>query len=603
MIKRRQALSLLMSTAAGIAMTDGVVVGPALAETKAVDLSPRTWPAGEYKKYMDLQLVVRDTAGYAKGHRGAVSVSYNALAARAGLQALEKGGNAIDALMTTALAQVALTAGSPISYFGIMSLVYFDAKTSKVYTMNAEWNTILGETDPESIPGAISFSSEDALKGSTVSGRTALVGGFMKGVEAAHKRFGKLPFASLFGPAIEICGDGMPVNDVLAGQFEFRHNDLARLPETAKTFLKPDGSTYKAGEIFKQPAVAETLKRVAREGADYMYGGPWGEKLVKAVQADGGKMTIEDLKGYEVIWADPITAPIGAGYSVATSPWPNGGGVALIEAQNLADVSGLASGPHWSKSADAFRKAEDITQQFGVSFLPAATLAAIYPGMDFSPEARVTRAHAEELWKRMQAGAKLARFKRTTPMHSDDVVAVDAEGNIAAITQSINCVFWGKTAIAVDGVSIGDPASFQQAQIALVKPGGRLPAPTETGILFKDGKAVLGFASMGAGLHQRTFQCLLNYTRHGMNVAEALDAPDFYLPIPDAKTGETVITVPVGRFDHAMLDATGYAWKELDTKEARLGGVGEWVAISRDPVTGELRAASPNRNNSAAVAF
>jgi gamma-glutamyltranspeptidase/glutathione hydrolase len=334
-----------------------------------------------------------------------------------------------------------------------------------------------------------------------------------------------------------------------------------------------------------------------------MYGGAWGEKLIAAIQADGGVMTLDDLKAYQVLWADPIVADIGAGYSVASAPWPNAGGVSLIEAQHMADVAGLTRGPHWSQSADALRKALDITQAMSLMFFPPEALVAIFPGVDFSPEARVTRAHAEQLWPLLERGSPLGNWKRTQPMHSDDVVAIDAEGNIAAITQSINCVMWGKTAIVVDGISIGDPASFQQALIARTTPGGRLPAPTQTGVLFKDGAAILGFASMGAGLHQRTFQGLLNYTRFGMTVEEAINAPDFYLPSTDPQTGELTAAFPVGRFDRSVLEGLGYAWREVELGEARLGGEGKWVAIERDPKTGVLSAASHNRNNSAAVAF
>jgi gamma-glutamyltranspeptidase/glutathione hydrolase len=595
---RRTAVTSLL--AAGAATT---IPGAALAARK-VDLSPAKWPAGDYDRFMKAQGVDRTTAGAAKGTHGAVTVAYSGLAARAGLEALKQGGNAIDAVMTGALAQVALAMGAPISYFGIMSLVYHDAKTGKTHTMNAEWNTVAGETDPASIPGAIDFSSKAALQGKGApSGRTALVGGFMKGVEAAHRKFGKLPFASLFDPAIYIADQGMPVTPFLAEIFAFRDADIRRLPETRATLVKPDGSTYAVGDVFRQPRLAETLRAVASQGADYMYGGPWGQKLVAAVQADGGKMTIDDLRNYQVIWADPLTAPLRNGYSIHTSPTPNFGGVSLIEAQNLADAAGLCGGEHWTKSPQALRKALEITQLFGISMFPAAAQAAIYPGIDFSPEARVTKDHAAALWKQIEGGKTFTKWKRTTPMHSDDIVAIDAEGNIAAITHSINCVNWGKTAISIDGISIGDPASFQQAAIAQVKPGSRLPAPTETGILLKDGKPVLGFASMGAGLHQRTFQGLLNVTCFGMDVEAAINTPDFFLPSIDPATGETTIGVPEGRFDPKLLDETGIAWCAMPLAEARLGGEGKWVAISRDPKTGVLHAASHNRNNSAAVAY
>ena len=347
-IDRRTALGAFAATTA-IATTSAFgVTAKAFAATRGdVDLSPKSWPAGEYARYMKAQGVDRTTAGSAQGKQGAVTVAYGGLAARAGLEALKQGGNAIDAAMTTALTQVALTMGAPISYFGIMSLVYYEAKSGKTYTMNAEWNTVAGETDPQSIPGAIDFSSTEALQGKgEPSGRTALVGGFMKGVEAAHKRFGKLPFASIFEPAIHVAEEGMPVSEMLAGIFKFRDKDIRRLPETRATLVKPDGSAYAEGDLFRQPKLAETLRAVAKQGAGYMYGGAWGEKLVAAIQADGGKMTLDDLKNYQVIWADPLVADLRGGYSIHTSPAPNFGGFSIIEAQNLADAAGLCGGEH-----------------------------------------------------------------------------------------------------------------------------------------------------------------------------------------------------------------------------------------------------------------
>jgi gamma-glutamyltranspeptidase / glutathione hydrolase len=568
----------------------------------AQTLSPDTWPAGEYLHFLQAQDVVHANAGYAEGSSGAVTVAYNGLAARAGLEALKKGGNAIDAAMTAALTQVALTAGAPVSYFGILSLVYYDAKTGKVQTMNAEWNTVRGEAEPLSIPGKIDLSSERTVLGTTPSGRTALVGGFMKGVEAAHRRFGKLPFHVLFEPAIYVAEHGMPVDEHLARMFGMRADDLRRLPATRAVFLKPDGSSYRRGETFRQPEVAKTLRAVAAKGADYMYRGPWAKKLVAAVQADGGKMTLEDLAGYEVIWDEPLVADVGD-WQVQTSRPPNMGGVGLIEAQNLARAARLTADGHWSKSGASLRKALDISQMLFLDYLPDAVKAQVYPGIDFSPENRVRADHARELWARMAAGARPYEWVPGEIRHSDDVVAIDAEGNIAALTQTINCVYWGKTAIVVDGVSIGDPASYQQAQMAKLKPGERLPAPTEQGILFKDGKAILGFSSMGSGLHHRTFQALLNITEFGMSVREAIDAPDFFLPRTDPKTYVLTVAVPKDRFAKSVLDATGYAYEEIDTAATRLGGEGVWVGISRDPKTGHLEAASMNRNNSAAVAY
>jgi gamma-glutamyltranspeptidase/glutathione hydrolase len=210
-----------------------------------------------------------------------------------------------------------------------------------------------------------------------------------------------------------------------------------------------------------------------------MYGGPWGQKLVAAVQADGGFMTLDDLTSYEVLWAEPLVAAFGD-YEVYTNPWPNAGGVAMIEALNLARAAGLPDRDHWSVSGKTLRDALNVSMASHLWTWPPEQASRHFPGIDFSPESRVTPEHAEKLWTRISGGA--ARWvPRRKPGHSDNVVAIDAEGNIAALTQSINCVFWGKTAIFVDGISIGDPASSQQTQIARTGPGERLPGGTEAG--------------------------------------------------------------------------------------------------------------------------
>lgn len=564
-------------------------------------LDPRKWPLEDYQRFLHAQHVVRDQAGYAEGSNGAVTVAYGAVAARAGIEALKSGGNAVDAALTAAMMQIAVTAGGPVSYFGIQSLVYYDAKTRKVHCMNAEWNTVLGEGDPQSIPGGFELGSFQGLRGKgPVSGRTALVGGFLKGVEAAHQRFGKLPFASIFEPSIYAAETGIPITSVLSDFLELRHEDLARLPATSSALQKADGSRYVEGDTLKQPALAETLRAVAKSGVDYIYKGAWAEKLIAAVQADGGKMTLEDLARYEVIWSEPLVGQIGE-YELHTAPPPNGGGVAMIEAQLLARASGIAAEPHWADSGATLRKAVQIAQMVFLDFLPDEMREQIYPGIDFSTEKRGTAAHAEELWQRMSDGALPFQFKG--PKHSDDVVVIDGEGNFAAITHSANTVLWGKTAINIDGISIPDPASFQQAMVARTPPGGRMPAPTETGILFKDGEPILGFASMGSGLHHRTMQALLNLTVYGKTLEEAVNTPDFFGCATDPATGMLTVQVPKGRFPLEVLEATGLPFTEIDTEGARFGSEGIWIGITRDPKTGFLKAVSHNRNNSAALAF
>ena len=84
---------------------------------------------------------------------------------------------------------------------------------------------------------------------------------------------------------------------------------VTRLPETKQIFTKPDGQVYKTGELFRQPALAETLKKVAAQGSDYIYEGDWARHFVDVVQREGGKMTVDDLSSYRPLWSQPLHLP------------------------------------------------------------------------------------------------------------------------------------------------------------------------------------------------------------------------------------------------------------------------------------------------------
>jgi len=140
---------------------------------------------------------------------------------------------------------------------------------------------------------------------------------------------------------------------------------------------------------------------------------------------EGGRMSLDDVPGYEVQWADAEVCSIPGGYAMHINPAPNLGGTNLIEALNLAAEAKLTEDGPWWKSGQSLRKALDITSQLNVSFLPDEMVAQVYPDLDFSPKSRLTRDHAKQLWARMEAGAKLGGFSHNTPRHSDDVVAVD----------------------------------------------------------------------------------------------------------------------------------------------------------------------------------
>ena len=214
-------------------------------------------------------------------------------------------------------------------------------------------------------------------------------------------------------------------------------------------------------------------------------------------------------------------------------------------------------------------------------------------------------ANARQLWARMEAGARLSNWADSSVKHSDTVVAADRWGNMTSIVHSINAVIWGKTAIIVDGVSIGDPAVNQKAIIAQAGPGARLPDPTEAGLLFKDGKPVLAFSSMAMGLHLETFQSLFNFMDFGMTPKQAMDAPSILYPKMDGlMSAQPTATIRVmrGAFPAELLAATGLPYEEIEPEERRYAQ-GLWLGIERDPATGLLTAASHPYTNGQALAL
>ena len=506
----------------------------------AVDLSPASWPEGEVDKYYGLLDFNPDIEGeLAVSGQGVVVGTTGGPAVRAGLEALAQGGSAVDAVLTTSLAQINLAAGSWVSFAGIFTMVYFDAASGDVVSLNASYNTVQNETDPMTIPRLILSTSQDLAgpDSGEPSGRTALVPGFMAGVGAAHERYGKLPWRQIFEPAIYFAEQGYPVSEALSGMIERRKDVLSRLPDSKSVFTKEDGSWYAEGDLFTQPAVAATLRRVAEEGAEYMYEGEWARRLVEAVQKDGGKMALKDLADYEVIWGEPLHTSYN-GNDVYAYGRPAKGGVGTVQALNLLEAAKMADMGHYQKNPDAFVWFARGGELWALSYLPEEAVANLVPGLDLSFDTMLTKDTARQLVARYREDDAFLRNALQPVIqamagdqgqsHSDGVVAVDRWGNMAAVTHSINTVLWGRTGIIVDGVSIPDSAAIQVEAVAAAGPGNRLPDPATPLIVVRDGRAVLGLSTIGSNLGVDMLKTITNVVDYGMDMRTAIFVPELF---------------------------------------------------------------------------
>jgi gamma-glutamyltranspeptidase/glutathione hydrolase len=514
-------------------------------------------------------------------------------ASAAGRDMLRKGGNAMDAALTTAMLQPCRAAGSYVSYAGILNVMYFEAASGKVFNLNAGFNTVLGETEPLTIPGVdMAALAAGDLKSFNAkpSGRTALVPGLLAGIEAAHRRFGKSRFAEVLAPAIVCAEQGFLLSPEIAGIMKSREAVLLRRPETRAVFTR-DGALYLPGDVFRQPALAATLRAVARQGVTpYIYRGDWARDLVAAVQGEGGKMTRADLEAYRPDWIEPVHTRFN-GFEVYAHGLPSTGGLDLVQSLNLATAANLLALPPYRESPLKFF--------WQLQFVKAGTLLSspgVAPqfekalGFDLSPQARLGQETAARLWKLLEAGQMPSipapRVARTA--HSDAVVAVDASGNVATVVHTINTVNWGSTGIFVGGISIPDAASFQQPSIAALKPGSRLPDSTSPGVVLKDGKPVLGFSAIGSGLEVRTLGALIDILGHGMTPQQAIASPAHGgFDYSKAAAGEIGAMVGVHECSAEYLDELrklGQPVREDDTQR------GYWIGISLGAGAPRLRA-------------
>jgi gamma-glutamyltranspeptidase/glutathione hydrolase len=501
-----------------------------------MSLDPTTWPAAEVDDYLRRGGSERTlTAASGTGDTAMVVGSTGPFAQLAGRKALEAGGSAVDAVIVTSLTQIALAAGSYVSYAGVFSMLHFSATDSTVDSLSGGFATFADETDPASIP-----------RQPERSGRTALVPGFMAGVEAAHRRFGKLPWASLFEPARYIAEHGFPMGKVREAQFAMRKDVLARTPEIFHT----EGRLPSNDDTFRQPALAATLSAVAENGADWMYRGPWAQEFVDAVVREGGRARLEDLAAYEPLWAEPLCTNV-FGHEVYSLGAPDRGGVMLLESLNLAEEAAVG---------------DPVTDPESLYWLIQISRQTTRGGAD--PDREVSREHARETWRRMrEAGHCVGPAAIDPGSHSDFVLAVDTSGNVATACHSINTSLWGTTGIFVGGISIPDAASFQQPALAALPPGGHLPFPGNPAIALRDGRPVLASSSIGAGLNVSTLQCMHAVLGLGLSVGTAAARPLFHGP--DYLAGDS-ISGPVQ--DRLNGPKVGSRWTNAVNRARAAGG-------------------------------
>ncbi len=257
-------------------------------------------------------------------------------ASQAGARMLEQGGSAIDAAIA---ANAVLNVSEPMmnGMGGDLFALYWDAKTGKLYGLNASGWAPRGLTIDYLKAKGITSMPQEGINSVTVPGA---VDGWTK----LHDRFGKLPWKTLFQPAIFYAEHGVPVPEMIHDYWMTDGEPLKANAESRRVFL-PGGQVPATGQIFRNPDLANALRMVAEQGEAAVYRGPIGEAILKTSAEQGGTMTTDDLERYAAEWVQPISTTY-RDWTVYELP-PNGDGMAALEMLNIMEqFPPDPAGPH-----------------------------------------------------------------------------------------------------------------------------------------------------------------------------------------------------------------------------------------------------------------
>ncbi len=515
---------------------------------------------------------------------GIVATSY-VQASQAGARILEQGGSAIDAgIAANAVLGVAEPMMNGIG--GDLFAIYWDAKTGKLYGLNASgW-----------APRGLTIEHLRA-KGNTAMPQAGIdsvtVPGAVEGWAKLHGRFGKLPWAQIFQPAIAYARDGYPVPEIIHGYWKGSVAWLAADQESQRVYL-PGGKEPETGEVFRNPELANTLSAIAAQGRDVFYKGSVAQAILKTSAQLGGTMTAEDLSEFAAEWVEPVSI-IYRDWKVYELP-PNGDGIAALEMLNIMERSQPASnGPRSAaelhtrieamKLAYADIKAYDGDPRFGT--IPAAELT--------SKEFAAKRA------KRIDAKRANCTVAPEALPGSDTTYlsVIDREGNILSLIQSNYNAFGSGITVRGAGFALQDRGGLfsLDAKSPNALAGRKRPFHTIIPAFMERGTQHIGFGIMG-GMNQPLAhaQFVSNVVDYGMNIQAALEEARF--TVSEQLGCNIVIESRVPAEARQQLGAMGHI---LDVRDAYSTAMGRGQAVLDDTATGVHYGASDPRADGAAV--
>jgi gamma-glutamyltranspeptidase/glutathione hydrolase len=523
--------------------------------------------------------------------------SSQALASQIGLDILRKGGSAVDAAIAVNAA-LGLTEPMSCGIGGDLFAIVWDAKTKKLYGLNASGRAPYQAT--------CEFFAAKQLKEIPLFGTLPWsVPGCVSGWEELHKKFGKLPLADVLMPSVEYAEQGFPVSEIIAESWAKTEPKLLKIPDTAKVYL-PGGKAPKAGDVFKNPALARVYREIAAEGAAAFYKGRVAQEIVAYSDQHGGLFTQKDFEDHTSTWVEPVSANY-RGYDVWELP-PPGQGIAALQMLNILSGYDLKKmGPFSADYWHLFIEAKKLAY---------ADRARFYADPDFvklPTTELISTPYADKRRKLIDMAKARTDHPAGDPKlgHSDTVYlcAVDKDRNCVSLIQSNFHGFGSHHAPAALGFALqnrGNLFALDEKHLNCLKPHKRPFHTIIPGMVTKDGQPWLVFGVMGGDMQaQGHVQVLVNMIDFGMNVQEAGEAPrveHIGSPTPTGQPGDKE-----GGTTKAERGLPASVIAELTRRGHQVSGIltngGGYQAILIDPRTGMLHGGSEYRKDGCAAGY
>ena len=487
-------------------------------------------------------------------------------AVEAGALVLKSGGNAVDAAIATALVQTTVDPFmSGIAGFGSMHVYLPDFETHQCLDFHARaplgvtedmWlNKLLHECE-----GGFGFILEGRVN--EVGYQSIATPESLRAYDTALKKWGTKTLADVIQPAIDYAANGWMIRPHVRRFWEqvepggrVEHIEYLRAsPATAKIYLNDDGSMKPMGEVIRNPDMAKTYTRIAEAGADDFYEGEIASKIAADMEANGGLITLEDLKkagpeDTELLWTDY------RGYQVASCP-PPGGGVMVLEMLNILENFDLAGMGH--NSPEYIRT---VAEAMKIATVDKDNHVGDPRFVDIPLDMLLSKDYAKKMADRIKSGEKthVPRFQKGEDQkETTHLCTIDGAGNCVTMTHSLGM----PSGVTTEGLGfvyngcmgVFDPRPGMTGSLAPGKSRFTSMAPS---IVFKDGKPkLLVGAPGGTYIAMGVLQGILNSIDFDMDAQQAVSAPRF-----SATSDIIEIVNRIPRFVQAELEEDGYTFR------------------------------------------